>query len=131
MAGISQARPLVLVTGLEPMVRVGIARALADGGADVLDHTRSSPDALVRAAAESGPDAIVLGDRAWSDHDLGARLRAAAPGATFVSWHAGADAVAVLAPGTELPRVMPAPTAAELSDELLGRAGKGESCPST
>lgn len=108
-----------------------MARALADGGAEVLDDPLPHPDALVRRAAESGPDAIVLGDVPSHSPDLSARLRAAAPGATLVLWGTDARDVAVLAPGAEAPRVMPAPTARELSQELFGQSGKGETCPST
>jgi hypothetical protein len=130
MDGTSESRPLVLLAGFDPIFQVGIARALVDGGAAVLDDTQPTPDALVRRAADSGPDAIVLGDAHGSDPHLGARLRAAAPGATLLLWRTGARAVAVLVPGADAPRVVPAPTAAELSDELFGRGGKGETCPS-
>jgi hypothetical protein len=122
----------VLLAGLEPIFQVGMARALSDGGADVLDGVQPDSDALVRRAAESGPDAIVLGDgQPGSAPDLGARLRAAAPGATLVLWRMDADVVAVLTPGEDNPRVIPAPTAQELSKELFGHSGEGETCPST
>jgi hypothetical protein len=125
----------VLLAGLEPIFQMGMARALADGGAEVLDGEQQDSDAdvdaLVRRAAESGPDAIVVGDGPGSAPDLGARLRAAAPGATLVLWRVSAQMVAVLGPGADTPRVMPAPTAQELSKELFGHSGEGETCPST
>ena len=129
MSGTPQTRRRVLLAGLDPISQVGMARALADGGADVLDATHQDPDALVRGAAESGPDAIVLGDSPSGIPDLGARLRAAVPGATLVLWRTDARLVAVLTPGTDPPRVMPAPAAGELSEELFGLAGKGETWP--
>ena len=131
MTGASENRPLVLVVGLDPIFQVGMARALADGGAEVIDETHPNPDALVRRVAERVPDAIVLGDGLSSHPDLSARLRAAAPGATLMLWRTNSRVVAVLAPGVDAPRVVPAPTAGELSDELFGRPGKGETCPST
>jgi len=122
-----QKRPLVIVAGLDPIYQVGMTRALADGGAEVLDETHPNPDALVRRAADRGPDAIVLGDGLSGASELGARMRDAAPKATLMLWRADSR-VAVFAPGVDAPRVMPAPTAAELSDELFGRPGKGETC---
>ena len=124
-------RPLVLLAGLDSIFQVGVARALTDGGADVLDEALPSADALVRRAAERSPDAIVFGDGLTSAMELGARLRVAAPDATLVLWRAKASVVAVLEPGVASPRVMPAPTAAELSNELFGPSVKGETWPST
>jgi hypothetical protein len=98
---------------------------------DVLDDTLPNPTALVSRAAESSPDAVVVGDGPSSTPDLGARLRAAAPGATLVLWRTDASVVAVLVPGAASPRVMPAPTAAQLSSELFGPSDKGETRPST
>lgn len=121
----------MLLARLEPIFQVGLARALADGGAEVIDETNPNPDALVRQAAERGPDAIVLGDGAGAISNVGERLRAAAPGATLVLWRTGARVVAVLVPGAESPRVIPAPNADQLSNELFGSSAKGEICPST
>jgi hypothetical protein len=131
MAGICDPRRRVLLIGLDPMVQVGMARALVEGGAELLDEPHPNPDALVRGVAESGPDAIVLGGGLSGVPDLSARLRAAAPGATLMLWRTDARVVAVLAPGADSPRVIPAPTEAELQSELFGPAGKGETCPST
>ena len=130
MAGTPTPPLVVLLAGLDPIFHLGMARALTDGGAVILEESQPDADALVRRAADSGPDAIVLGDRPGQP-DLGARLRAAAPGATLVLWRTDARMVAVLSPGCETPRVMPAPTAGELSNELFGPAVKGETCPST
>ena len=110
----------MLLAGLDQIFRVGIERALEEGGADVLDGP-ASPDGLVRSASESAPDAIVLGDRARETSVVAARLRAAAPRATVVLWSGGAQMVAVLAPDRDTPRMMPAPSPAELSKALLGQ----------
>jgi hypothetical protein len=120
----------VLVAGLDPIDQVGMTRALADGGAEVLDETHPNPDTLVRRVAERVPDAIVLGDGLSSVPDLSTRLREAAPEATMMLWRADSRRVAVIVPGADA-RVVPAPTPDELSSELFGRPSKGETCPST
>ena len=112
------------------MSQVGMERALVDGGIGIVDQINPNPDALVRLAAECGPDAIVLGGGASNVNDLGARLRAAVPRATLVLWRTDARMVAVLQPDAE-PRVMPAPKAEELANELFRRVDKGDTCPST
>jgi CheY-like chemotaxis protein len=129
VTGTSESRPLVLVAGLDPIFQVGIVRVLADGGAEVFEETDSNPDALVRWTAERGPNAIVLGDGLGGAPGLSTRLRAAAPAATLMLWRTNARVVSVLAPGVDAPRVIPAPTASELSGELFGRADQGETCP--
>jgi hypothetical protein len=116
----------VLLAGLDPIFRLGIVRALEESGADVLDGP-AWPDDLVRRASEAAPDAIVLGDLVRETSVIMTRLRAAAPAATLVLWRMDAQMVAVLAPGSDTPRVMPASSAAELSRELLGRTGEGAS----
>jgi DNA-binding NarL/FixJ family response regulator len=121
----------VLLAGLDPISQVGMERALVDGGADVLAEVDPSAEALVQRAASCSPDAIVLGDGPSSSADLGPRLRVAAPEATIVIWGTDARMVAVLAAGADAPMLMPAPSAAELSRELFGHSGKGETCPST
>ena len=44
----------VLLGALDPILRVGIARALVEGGAAVVDHTTEA-DALVAAPPRAGP----------------------------------------------------------------------------
>jgi hypothetical protein len=124
-------RPTVLLGGLDPIFEVGIARALGEGGADVISDAHRGADGLVLQATDSHPDAIVLGDGPECTPDLGARLRAAAPAATIVLWRSDATTVALLTPGADAPRMMPAPTADQLLVELFGYSGKGASCPST
>jgi hypothetical protein len=124
-------RPTVLLGGLDPIFEVGIARALGEGGAEVISDAHRGADGLVLQATDSHPDAIVLGDGPDCTPDLGARLRAAAPSATIVLWRSDATTVALIAPGAEAPRMMPAPTADQLLVELFGYSEKGASCPST
>ena len=120
--------PRVLLGALDPILRVGIARALVEGGAAVVDHATET-DALVAHAAESLPDAVVVGPR---PSGLSARLRAAAPAATVIVWRGDEEVIEVLDPGTSAPRVIPAPAAERLHGELFGRGtSEGGTCPAT
>jgi hypothetical protein len=119
--------PRVLLGALDPILRVGIARALVEGGATVVDHAEA--DALVARAAESLPDAVVVGPRPTG---LSARLRVAAPAATVVVWRGDEEIIEVLTPGTSAPRVVPAPAAERLHGELFGGGtSEGGTCPAT
>jgi DNA-binding NarL/FixJ family response regulator len=113
---------------LDPILSVGITRALEEGGAAVVDHA-SEADALVARAAECLPDAVVVGPR---PSGLSARLRVAAPAATVVVWRGDEELIEVLAPGTSAPRVLPAPAAERLHGELFGGGtSEGGTCPAT
>ena len=116
--------PRVLLGALDPILRVGIARALMEGGAAV-DHATEA-DALVARAAECLPDAVVVGPAPG----LSARVRVAAPAATVVIWRGDEEVIEVLPPGTAAPRVVPAPAAERLHGELFG-TNEGGSCPLT
>lgn len=120
MVSASDATPRVLLGALDPILRVGVARALLEAGLRVIDGSASA-DALVERAASFAPDAVVL-SAAASDAGLQARLRAAAPGATLVLWRTDGEVVEVSKPGTSAPRVMAAPAAAELARLLFGDA---------
>lgn len=124
-------RPTVLLGGLDPIFELGIARALGEGGADVISDAHHGADALVLQAADSHPDAIVLGDGPGTAPDLRDRLRVAAPAATIVLWRNDATRIALLAPEPADARLIPAPTPDQLLIELFGDSGKGASCPST
>ena len=120
--------PRVLLGALDPILRVGIARALMEGGAAVVGHAAEA-DALVARAAESLPDAVVVGP---TPSGLSARLCMAAPAATVVVWRGDEEVIEVLAPGTSAPRVVPAPAAERLHGELFGRGtSEGGTCPAT
>jgi len=122
-------RPRILLAGLDPILELGMARTLIDGGAVVVQAASPDVSALARNADEERPDAIVIGDGGAHPRDTAARLRAAAPDATLVLWPKDTDAVAVMAPGEESPRLMPVTAAEELFRELFGP--KGEGCPPT
>ena len=120
--------PRVLLGALDPIVSVGIARALEEGGATVVAQAAEA-DMVVARAAESLPDAVVVGPR---PSGLSARLRVAAPAATVVVWRGDEEIIEVLSPGTSAPRVVPAPPAERLHGELFGRGtSEGGTCPAT
>jgi hypothetical protein len=120
--------PRVLLGALDPILSVGITRALEEGGAAVVDHA-SEADTLIARAAESRPDAVVVGP---TPSGLRERLRVAAPAATVVVWRGDDELIEVLSPGTSAPRVMPAPAAERLHGELFGGAtSEGGTCPAT
>jgi DNA-binding NarL/FixJ family response regulator len=120
--------PRVLLGALDPILRVGIARALVEGGAAVVDHAAEA-DALVARAAECLPDAVVVGP---TPSGLSKRLRMAAPAAMVVVWRGDEEIIEVLTPGTSAPRVVPAPAAELLHGELFGRGtNEGGTCPAT
>jgi DNA-binding NarL/FixJ family response regulator len=120
--------PRVLLGVLDPILSVGITRALEEGGAAVVDHA-SEADTLVARAAECLPDAVVVGPR---PSGLSERLRVAAPAATVVVWRGDDELIEVLAPGTSAPRVLPAPAAERLHGELFGGGtSEGGTCPAT
>lgn len=127
------ATPRVLLGALDPILRVGVVRALLDAGVSVIDGAAEA-DALVERAASSAPDAVVLSAAAAdaSGAGLRARLRAAAPVATLVIWRTDAQLIEVLAPGASVPRLMTAPAADQLAHELFGDAAdRGGSRPAT
>jgi AmiR/NasT family two-component response regulator len=125
-------KPRVLMGTLDPILRVGVVRALIESGASVVDGA-SGADALVERAARFAPDAVVLGASAGGDggEELRARLQEAAPGATLVIWR-NAEQIEVLRPRASTPRVMSAPVPEQLTAALLGDADdEGGPCPAT
>jgi DNA-binding NarL/FixJ family response regulator len=133
LAPAADAHPCVLLGTLDPILRLGIVRALLDDGVSVIDGAEAA-DALVERAAQHAPDAVVLGAAAGGARgaELRARLRSAAPGATLVVWRNDAELIEVLPPGASTPRVMSPPSADRLALELLGGGNEeGGPCPAT
>jgi CheY-like chemotaxis protein len=128
----ADAKPRVLMGTLDPILRVGVVRALLEGGASVIDGTDGT-DALVERAARLAPDAVVLGAAAGGADgaELRERLRTAAPRATLVVWR-DAEQIEVLRPWASTPRVMSAPVPERLAAAVLGGADEeGGPCPAT
>jgi hypothetical protein len=114
----------VLLGPLDPMVRVGIERALTDRGV-VIVGAMAGAEALVAEAVANAPNAIIVGNQVA---DLSGRLRRAAPAATVVVWRGHVEIIEVHKPGLA-PRIVPAPAAEGLCGELFGpRPSEGEAC---
>jgi len=114
----STSRPIgarVLLARLDPMVRVGLARVLADEGVQILGEERDV-DALLLTARQALPDAIVLGSDDAGAAELGDRLRAAVPTAKLIMLPRDEAGTEVLDPWT--PRAIRSPVSEALLNEL-------------
>jgi DNA-binding NarL/FixJ family response regulator len=107
----------VLLAHLDPMVRVGLTRALADEGVQVLGDERDEA-ALLLTAGHALPDAIVLGSDGVGAAELGDRLRAAAPQAKLILLTRNESGSEVLDPWSRTPRAIRSPVSEALLDEL-------------
>jgi len=107
----------VLLAHLDPMVRVGLVRALADQGVQVLGEERDE-DALMLTVGQVLPDTIVLGSDVEGAAELGERLRAAAPGAKLILLARDESGPEVMDPGARTSRTICAPVSEALLTEL-------------
>lgn len=109
----------VLLANLDPIVRLGLARALADDGIEVVGEEHEG-DTIVLTAGQSHPDAIVLGADEVGSEALGKRLRAASPETKLILFVRDEHGLQVLDPRAKRPRTIHAPILdtllAELSD---------------
>jgi DNA-binding NarL/FixJ family response regulator len=107
----------VLLAHLDPMVRVGLVRALADEGMQVLGEERDE-DALLLIAEQALPDAIVLGSDAEGSDELGERLRAVVPEAKLILLPRDESGPKVMDPRARTSRTICAPVSRALLHEL-------------
>ena len=114
-----------MLTHLEPIVRLGLARALAEDDIVVLGDERDGDDAVL-TAQQALPDAIVLGGDDERSTALAARLRAAAPGATLILFARDEDGSQIFDPSSGAPRQIGAPVAEALLAELAATRSKTE-----
>jgi DNA-binding NarL/FixJ family response regulator len=94
------ARPRVLLGDLNPMVRLGMTRVLAEDGIDVVGE-EELPHGIVTKAGRLRPDAVVLD---LDSRELGERVRLASPETTIVLWALDEASLVVLDPGSGTPR---------------------------
>jgi len=117
-------RPRVLLGNLAPMTRLGMARLLADWGAEVTEESRASE--LPAAAAALAPDAIVLPLDEEVATEVG-RARSAAPGAKLILWARDESEMHVYDAGRSAPRRvsagMPGALLSELENDQRPRGG--------
>lgn len=117
MCASSTRRPLrVLLGNLEPMLRLGMTRLLADQGLEVSQESR--PADLALAAATLAPDAIVLPLGAGDSEEVGRRARDAAPTAKLILWARDESEMHVYDAGRSEPRRVAAGTPDALLNEL-------------
>jgi DNA-binding NarL/FixJ family response regulator len=112
-----QPSPRVLIAHLDPMVRVGLVRTLADEGINVLGE-ECDEDALLLTAELTVPDSIVLGGDGDDAAELGDRLRALVPSAKVILLPPDESGSVVLDPWSRKPRAMCSPVSEALLKEL-------------
>ena len=111
-------RPCVLLGNLEPMALIGMSRLLADDGIDVVEQPGP---AIVASAERLAPDAVVLGLDHEASHELGSRVRVAAPDAKVILWSRDESEMEVYDPGSSAPRRIPTAAPDALLSELKSR----------
>ena len=104
---------IVLIGGLDPMTRVGMATLLRESDVRVVD----APQEAGTAAGRLRPDAVVL-PMSSTPTELG-DVRAGAPGAKVVLWAKDESEMQVYDAGAQVPRRIAGSTPAALIDELL------------
>ena len=116
--------PRVLLGNLAPMVRLGMARMLADRGLEVSEESR--PSEVPGVAAALAPDAIVLPLDEDTTTEIG-RARAAAPDAKLILWARDESEMLVYDAGRSVPRRvlvgMPGALLMELENDQRPRGG--------
>jgi AmiR/NasT family two-component response regulator len=100
VAGVGTGRPRVLLGDLNPVVRLGLTRVLAEDGIDVVGD-EELPQGIVMKAGRLRPDAVVLD---LESRELGERVRIASPETTIVLWALDEASMVVLDPGSGTPR---------------------------
>jgi DNA-binding NarL/FixJ family response regulator len=118
-------RTRVMLANLDPIVRLGLAKALADDGIDVVGDEHDD-DGAVLTAGQALPDAIVLGSDDERSVALGERLRLAAPDTKLIFFARDENGSNVLEARSTSPRRIPAPVAETLLAELSEARPKPE-----
>lgn len=112
------SRPRVLLGNLEPLVRMGMARALQDYGCELVGDPDGSAD-IVGQAEHLRPDAVVLDLDHGSTQELVLLVRSASPMSKVILWTRDEDVMEVVDPGTTSSRLIVVhPVSDELHREL-------------
>jgi hypothetical protein len=106
--------PRVLLGDLDPMVRLGMTRVLAQDGVEVIGE-EELPQEIVMKAGRMRPDAVVLD---LDSRELGERVRVASPETNVVLWPRDEAVMEVLDPGASAPRKFFTAVPEELRSEL-------------
>lgn len=113
-------RPIrVLVGNLEPVVRLGMVRALEENGCQVVGHhgAHMSHD-IVRQAQMLRPDAVVLDLDDGAVQELGRQVQTASPRSKLILWARDEHVMEVVDPGASVPRLIVDAVPEELQREL-------------
>jgi DNA-binding NarL/FixJ family response regulator len=120
----SARRPRVLLGNLEPMMRVGVSRALSDS-VEVIGEA-AAPDAIVADARRLRPDAVVLDLPPSGSRALGEEVCAAAPDAKVILLAHDESLMEILGPDGAKPRRIETAVSDALLSELRPREATAE-----
>jgi AmiR/NasT family two-component response regulator len=118
-------RSRVLLGNLEPMMRLGVSRVLAEDDVDVVSEEESAT-AIVAEARRLRPDAVVLSLTQKRSRELGEEVRAAAPETTVILLARDESTMEILGPGGSEPRRIETAVSDALRSELRTRLATGE-----
>jgi DNA-binding NarL/FixJ family response regulator len=110
-------RPRVLLGNLEPLVRMGMERALEDYGCELVGDPHGSGD-IVGQAGHLRPDAVVLDLDHGRTQELVLLVRSASPRSKLILWARDEDVMEVVDPGASTPRLIVDSVSDELHREL-------------
>jgi DNA-binding NarL/FixJ family response regulator len=95
--------PRVLLGNLGPIMLIGMARLLAEEGAEVIGQERH-PAGILSAAGRLQPDVVVLDLNTEGSRDLSSRVQRVSPETKVILCDSDEDGMEVLDPGAEIPR---------------------------
>ena len=107
----------MLIAGLEPVVALGLRRALLETGIDARIEW-GSPSEVAAVAGRLQPFAVVLGLEPQSARPLRMQIRHAAPDAKVLLLARDEDDLEILDPGAEEPRRIREAISHRLASEL-------------
>ena len=92
-----------MLGNLEPLVQLGMSRALEDEGIEVVAEEGPPPD-VVAHVKRLHPDTVVLGMDGGTARELGEQVRAASPDTKVILWARDETEMEVFDPGSTAPR---------------------------
>ena len=111
------AVPRVLLGNLAPIMLIGMARVLAEDGAEVIGQERH-PSRIVSSAGRMRPDVVVLDSSSEGSRELGVRVQRVSPETKVILCDSDEAAMEVLDPGAPTSRLVPLTASEGLRMEL-------------
>jgi hypothetical protein len=111
------AVPRVLLGNLAPIMLIGMARVLAEDGAEVIGQERH-PSRIVSSAGRMRPDVVVLDSSSEGSRELGVRVQRVSPETKVILCDRDEEAMEVLDPGSPTSRVLAVAPSEGLRTEL-------------